>query len=77
MIEGKVAMLRRSRFVEVTADVDLTVFEMTEEEVETLKDTARRIVRICNLEPQDFDRKGVKTLAQGMMEILGELGHEL
>lgn len=63
-------MKRQTRYVDVQAEV--SIFEFTEEEREKLRDTAHRIMRICQLVPQEFDRKAVMDLARGVLDILEE-----
>ena len=67
-------MIKRTRSVDVIAG--LTAYEMTEDEIERLKETAKRILRICNLVPQDFDRKMVIELAKGIISTLEEFGYK-
>lgn len=60
----------RVRYVEINTEVELSVLELTEDEVESIKKAALKITRICQLAPQDFDRKGVMDIAQGITNLL-------
>lgn len=63
-------MNRRTRTVNVDVDVDISVLEFTEDEIKDLKIAALRIVRICQLVPQEFDRKAVIDEANAILKVL-------
>lgn len=63
-------MKRRTRFVSIDTELEIPTWEMTEQELETLKETAERIVRICSLEQQEFDRKAVREMALRIIEVM-------
>jgi len=58
----------------VQAEVEIYCWELTEEEIDEIKETLQRILRICNLVPQEFDRKAVKDLTSGLIEMFGDIG---
>lgn len=66
-------MRRQTRQVTVEVEVDIDVFTMTENERDDLRIEARRIIRVCGLVEQPFDRENVRKIAEGLLETLEEL----
>lgn len=64
----------RSRTRYIQTEVEVSTWELEEREIEEIKETLNRIVRICNLVPQEFDRKAVKDLTAGLLEMFGDIG---
>jgi len=59
-------MKKRTRWVQ--AEVEVSTFEMTEDEAMEAVRTLQKISRMCDLVPQDFDRQGIKALVTSLLD---------